>query len=116
LHPGSCLLAEASVCAFEQDRFWEYHDRAFATKGQISPSKVTEIASQIGLDLGQFKSCMDSGRGLEVVNEDIAAAFNAGVRSTPTLFINGRQLQGVPKPWMLDEILQYSKKHFPPHK
>jgi uncharacterized membrane protein/protein-disulfide isomerase len=116
LHPGSCLLAEASVCASEQDRFWEYHDKAFATKGQISPSKVTEIASQIGLDLGQFKSCMDSGRGLKVVNEDIAAAFNAGVRSTPTLFINGRQLQGVPKPWMLDEILQYSKKHLPPPK
>ncbi len=116
LHPGSCLLAEGSACAFEQDKFWEYHDRAFETDKQISPSKVMEIASNIGLDLDEFKSCMDSGRGLKVVNEDITAAYNAGVKSTPTLFINGRQLQGVPKPWVLNEILRYSKKHLAPPK
>ena len=73
-------------------------------------------ASKIGLDLGEFKRCLDSGRGLKVVSEDIEAAFNAGVNSTPTLFINGRQLRGVPKPWMLNEILQYSQKHLAPPK
>ena len=53
---------------------------------------VMDNASKIGLDLGEFKRCLDSGRGLKVVSEDIEAAFNAGVNSTPTLFINGRQL------------------------
>jgi len=49
------------------------------------------------------------------VREDINAAAKAGVNSTPTLFVNGRKLRGVPKPWMLNEILQYSKKNlFPP--
>ena len=73
------------------------------------------MASNIGLDASAFKSCLNSGRGLKVVNEDIDAAFRAGVKSTPTLFINGRRLRGVPKPWMLNEILQYSKKNlFPP--
>jgi protein-disulfide isomerase len=50
------------------------------------------------------------------VQEDINAAIHAGVRSTPTLFINGRGLSGVPKPWMLNEILKYSKKNLAPPK
>ena len=116
LHPGACLLAEGAACAHEQNKFWEYHDIAFETHTQISRSVVMDNASKIGLDLGEFKRCLDSGRGLKVVSEDIEAAFNAGVKSTPTLFINGRQLRGVPKPWMLNEILQYSQKHLAPPK
>ena len=114
IHPGACLLAEGSVCAHEQNRFWEYHDIAFETKGNISQPAVLDIASKIGLDLSAFKSCLDSGRGLRVVREDIDAATRAGVKSTPTLFINGRGLRGVPKPWMLNDILQYSRKNLAP--
>ena len=116
VHPGACLLAEGSVCADEQNRFWEYHDIAFETKGNISQPVVMDIASNIGLDLNAFKSCLNSGRGLRVVEEDIKAATQAGVNSTPTLFINGRGLRGVPKPWMLNEILQYSEKNLAPPK
>ena len=114
VHPGACLLAEGSACADEQNRFWEYHDIAFETKGKISQPVVMDIASDIGLDLSAFKSCLNSGRGLRVVEDDINAAIQAGVKSTPTLFINGRGLRGVPKPWMLNEILQYSEKNLAP--
>jgi protein-disulfide isomerase len=115
VHPGACLLAEGSVCAAEQNKFWEYHDIAFETKGKITRSVVMDVASNIGLDSSAFESCLNSGRGLKVVSEDINAAAKAGVNSTPTLFVNGRKLRGVPKPWMLNEILQYSKKNlFPP--
>ena len=75
-----------------------------------------DIAADIGLDVSAFKSCLNSGRGLRVVREDIDAAIRAGVKSTPTLFINGRGLRGVPKPWMLNEILQYSEKNLAPPK
>jgi len=108
------LLAEGSVCADEQNKFWEYHDNAFETKGTISQPVVMDIAQNIGLDLSAFKSCLNSGRGLKVVREDINAAAKAGVNSTPTLFVNGRKLRGVPKPWMLNEILQYSQKNLAP--
>jgi protein-disulfide isomerase/uncharacterized membrane protein len=112
LHPGACLLAEGAACASEQDKFWEYHDIAFETKDKISRAVVLDIASKTGLDLRAFEGCLDSGRGLRVVTEDIQAALAAGVRSTPTLFINGRMLRGVQKPWVLNEIFQYSKKNF----
>ena len=54
VHPGACLLAEGSVCADEQNKFWEYHDIAFETKGKISQPVVMDIASNIGLDLSEF--------------------------------------------------------------
>jgi protein-disulfide isomerase/uncharacterized membrane protein len=111
VHPGACLLAESAVCAAEQDRFWQYHDIAFQTKGKISRAVVQDIAADIGLDLNTFNSCLDSGRALKVVKEDIEAGIKAGIRGTPTLFVNGRRLGGVPKPWMLNEILQFGEKN-----
>jgi protein-disulfide isomerase/uncharacterized membrane protein len=116
IHPGACLLAEGSACANEQNKFWEFHDIAFETKGKISQPVLMDIASTVDLNLEAFKSCLDSGQGLRIVKEDIKAAIHAGVRSTPTLFINGRGLRGVPKPWMLNEILKYSKKNLQPPK
>jgi len=113
IHPGACLLAEGAVCAAEQDRFWEYHDMAFETTGSITQPAVHNIAANIGLDLNAFKSCLESGRGLEVVKEDIEAGIRAGVSATPTLFINGRILRGVPKPWVLNEILLFGEQNLP---
>ena len=114
VHPGACMLAEGAVCAQEQDKFWDYHDIAFETKSPISRSVLSNIAAEIGLDINAFDSCLNSGRGLKVVSEDINAAFNAGVTGTPTIFINGRRLRGVPKPWVISELLQFSENHLPP--
>jgi protein-disulfide isomerase/uncharacterized membrane protein len=114
VHPGACMLAEGAVCAHEQNRFWAYHDIAFETKGQISRSVVQKIAAKIELDLNAFNSCLDSGRGLKVVNEDVKAASDAGVTGTPTLFINGRKLRGVPKPWVINELLKFSQSNLSP--
>jgi len=114
IHPGACLLAEGAVCAHEQNRFWDYHDIAFETGGQISRSVVEDIGLKIGLDLSTFNSCLDSGRGRQVVEEDINAASDGGVTGTPTLFINGRKLRGVPKPWVLNELLKFSEQHLSP--
>jgi protein-disulfide isomerase/uncharacterized membrane protein len=113
MHPGACLLAESSSCADEQNKFWEFHDIAFETKGNITQDVVLKIASDIGLDIGAFEDCMNNRRGLKVVVEDIQDAIDAGIRSTPTLIINGRIMRGVPKPWMLNEILRYAEKNFP---
>ena len=82
VNPGAYKLAEGSVCAHEQNKFWDYHDIAFETKGKIFRSVVIEIASSIGLDLTAFEGCLNSGRGLKVVNEDIRTAIKVGIRST----------------------------------
>ena len=110
IHPGACLLAEGAVCAHEQDKFWDFHDIAFETGGEISSAVVQDIAVSIGLNSEAFTGCMVSGRGRRIVAEDIAAAANAGVTATPTIFINGRRLRGVPKPWVVNELLKFGER------
>ncbi len=109
IHPGACLLAEGAVCAHEQDKFWDYHDIAFETRGEITSDVLQDIAVRSGLNSNAFTGCMVSGRGRRVVAEDIAAAANAGVTGTPTLFINGRRLRGVPKPWVVYELIKFGE-------
>ena len=111
LHPGACLLAEGAACAFEQDRFWPYHEIAFETQDRITNTVVLDIAQKVGLDLDAFKSCLASGRGMQLVQEDIAAGLKAGIRATPTIIVNGRIHTGVPKPWVLNEIYKFAERN-----
>jgi protein-disulfide isomerase/uncharacterized membrane protein len=113
-HSGACLLAVGAACAQEQGKFWAYHDMAFETEEKISRSVVQHIAESLEMDLAAFNSCLESGRGLRIVTEDVQAAISAGVTGTPTLFINGRKLRGVPKPWVLNELLKFSEKNLAP--
>ena len=91
--------AEAALCAHEQGRFWEYHDRLFAAslageRGAFTPEGLLSIAGELGLDGEEFERCLGSDRYEQAIEEDIAAAERLGVEGTPTFFINGRKLVG----------------------
>ncbi len=82
--------AEASECAAEQNRFWEYHDHVFANQGiQMTDIALRTMAQNAGLDVGQYDACLRSGRPAAAVSTDIALGDQLGVSSTPTLFVNG---------------------------
>ena len=107
LHPGACKLAEGAVCAHEQGKFWEYHDLAFESEGRVTPALLNTLADQAGLDVDEFRGCLDSGWGEEIVREDIREGRAARATSTPTLFVNGRILKGAYKPSVLEQIIQH---------
>jgi protein-disulfide isomerase len=89
--------ALAAECAHEQGRFWEYHDKLFtlAQQGQeLLRSRLKSVAAEIGLDVAQFDSCLDSSKYLDEVQEDLAAGQSAGVTGTPAFLINGQLLVG----------------------
>ena len=88
IHPNAFKAAQASVCAAEQGRFWEYHDRLFAT-GELALPALTESAQGLGLDLQHFNGCMASEASAETVRQDMREASRLGVRGTPTFFVNG---------------------------
>ena len=108
LHPGACRLAEGSVCADMQGKFWEFHDAAFESEGTVSDSLINDMAKDIGLDIKQFRSCLESGQGMEIVRQDIDEAQKLGLRQTPILFLNGRALRGVPRPSIFSQIVTFS--------
>ena len=90
---NSHLAANASECAREQGKFWEYHDYLFQkqeTDAPFTPEELKQYARDLGLDTAAFDKCVDSGKYLDVVNKETNEGRSMGVRGTPTIFVNGK--------------------------
>jgi protein-disulfide isomerase len=94
IHVNAKPAAEAANCAYEQGKFWDYHDKLFSMELGLSPEAYQEYATQLDLDTDEFQECLDSGRYQQEVQSDFEFAANLGVRSTPTFFVNGIAVVG----------------------
>ena len=86
-HANAIPAAEASECAAEQDLFWEYADMLVENKDNLGESTFLSIASDLGMNITDFTSCLDSDRHLETVNEQYTGGVDGGVTGTPGSFI-----------------------------
>lgn len=93
-HQYAQKAAEAARCANEQGKYWEYHDRVFEEQDLLSLEKLKEWAQDLGLNTDQFDACLDEGKFEEAVKKDFADGQAAGVRGTPSFFINGKAIRG----------------------
>jgi len=93
-HPSARPAAEAAACAGEQGQFWPYHDLLFANPSKLSDADLKQHASALGLNAGQFNSCVDTHKPKALVDADVKAGEDAGVNGTPAFYINGRMLSG----------------------
>jgi protein-disulfide isomerase len=94
LHPDACLAACAAECAARQGRFWEYHDVLFQNNEHLERDSLFRYAREMDLDLGAFGTCLDDPATRARIGEDVEAGTRAGVTSTPTIFFNGRAIEG----------------------
>ena len=92
--PQSPMAAQAGQCAAEQDGFWAYHDYIYEVtpQGALSERDLKRYAADIDLDTEAFDQCLDSGRYVTYVQDELQAARDAGARGTPTFVINGEQV------------------------
>ena len=93
IHPQAMMAAEASRCALEQGKFWEYHDQLF-TASKLDKDALIEQALNLKLDDKQFESCLTSERYKADIDKDEQEGRKAGVNGTPGFFINGIVLSG----------------------
>ncbi len=99
LGPESKDAAIATYCAQEQEQFWPYHDLLFANqgaenKGMFSKNNLEKWAGQLGMDTAAFRKCLTSGKYDAAVESARQEGRGLGVEGTPTLFVNGKRLQG----------------------
>jgi protein-disulfide isomerase len=94
IHPQAQLAAEASRCAGEQDKYWEYHDALFANPEKQGHGDLIGYARALELDEMQFAACLDSGRYKPQIERDIQMGAGSGVSATPGFFVNGTFLGG----------------------
>ena len=93
-HQYAQKAAEASECADEQGKFWEYHDKLFENQNALDTGSLKQYAKDLGLDTAKFNSCLDSGKMTSEVQKDFSDGAQSGVSGTPTFFINGIQIVG----------------------
>lgn len=86
--------AEAAQCAAEQGAFWEYHDYLYeeAAPSALARADLERYAVTLGLNGEEFTSCLESGQMADYVARDQQAARLAGLRGTPSFFVNGQQV------------------------
>ena len=94
IHSEAFPSAEASMCANEQNSFWQYHDKLFENQDKLGRELYLQLASELGLDNAAFEDCLNSQKYKDVVQKDLDFAINLGVSSTPTFFINGLAVVG----------------------
>lgn len=112
-HKNAMVAAETSMAAGAQGKFWEMYDKMFANQKQLSVDNLKEYAQGLNLDMKKFNEDLETHRFKKIIDGDMKVARGAGVRGTPTFFINGRKLVGA-KPLaefqkVIDEILKEKK-------
>ncbi len=86
LHPTAPMQMQATECADDQGKYWEFLDKVFelATGSPALQSEdMTQIASDLGMDTSSFEECLTSEKYKTVVNDSIAEAQGLGGSGTP---------------------------------
>jgi len=112
IHPWARTAALAGRCAYQQDpkAFWKMYDSIYDNQDVISASnvydKVMDFATKAGLNQEVFKACMSAPETTQAVDASIANGNLLEVRSTPTVFVNGRRIVGA-DPRTVQQYLDY---------
>jgi protein-disulfide isomerase len=87
IHPLAAKAAEGVLCAGEQNKYWEMHDRLFKNQSALDAKELAGHALVLGLDTPKFQQCLDSGKSAAQVKSDIQEGTKLGVRGTPAFFL-----------------------------
>lgn len=99
--PESLDAAVAARCAGDQGLFWPYHDYLFANqkgenKGAFKRDRLIAIGRAVGVDEAAFTACLDTQAPAQATQAETNEGRAAGVDATPTMFLNGTKIRGVP--------------------
>lgn len=94
----SALMANAAACASDEGKFLQYHLALYANQASAENSGKwnTQELIKLGLDLGfnspKFAECVSTGKYQDWVRNVATDGANKNVNSTPTVFINGKEI------------------------
>ncbi|KKU07068.1 MAG: DSBA oxidoreductase [Candidatus Magasanikbacteria bacterium GW2011_GWA2_45_39] len=110
VHPHALKASEAASCANDQGKFWAYYDKLFQNQSQLENADLKRYAKEAGLASSAFNACLDGGVHYKEVMQDYQDGVRAGVRGTPTFFVNGQKVEGVITLPEWEKLITYFKK------
>ena len=93
IHKYARKAAVAALAAHKQGKFIKFHNKLFENHRKLSDKKIQEIAKDLGLDMVAFERDRNSASINNLIKRDSMEARRIGVRSTPSVFINGKLLK-----------------------
>ncbi|MBN1610435.1 MAG: thioredoxin domain-containing protein [Polyangiaceae bacterium] len=110
-HPRALPASIAAECAHEQDLFWPMYDALYSHQSALSDDALESYAEAAGVDLEEWRTCLDSNRPKQVISSDHKQAVDAQIPGTPAFFVNGTPLIGAePLGNFLDAVDKARKK------
>jgi len=97
IHPQAQKAAEAARCVRNQlgdEGYWAMHDVLFERQQLLGISSFKQWARELGVNGGEFDSCLDTGKYASVVQDDLNEGSTLGVTGTPTFFVNDMRVVG----------------------
>ena len=90
--PDSVLVAEASYCAGDQGKYWQYHNIVFKNwagenTGWVNMDSIVEFATYVDLDISEFNTCITEHKYHQKVIDNENYATIIGINATPTFLI-----------------------------
>jgi protein-disulfide isomerase len=109
IHAQAEPAAFASWAAFQQGKFWEYHDALFEQQNKLGEEFYLELAKNLKLDIDRFNRDRQSKEAKEAVKKDFELGKSLGVRGTPSFVVNGIFFSGVPEVKDLEALVAQIK-------
>ena len=90
--PESVLAAEASHCAQDQGKYWEYHHELYENwggerTGWITRESLNQFANTINLNMNDFNACLDQHKYKDKIISMHAFGKEIGVDATPSFLV-----------------------------
>jgi protein-disulfide isomerase len=89
-HPHAIPAAKAALCAQAQKKFWQAAAHLFGAQPDLAGA-IPRLHEAIGLDAVKYLSCMNRNADGATIDGDLEVGRKAGVKGTPTVFIQGRR-------------------------
>ena len=88
----SRIAAQASYCAEDQGKYWEYHEILYIfqegeNSGWADRDRLNSFAFSLDMNMDEFNDCMDSSKYQKRVKANYNEAVKHGVQQTPTFII-----------------------------
>lgn len=99
--------ANASMCALEQGKFWDYHDMLYANQSgssatPFSENRLVAFSEVLGMDVQAFEKCLSENRYQAEIDQDLADGLSLGVTGTPSVFVDGKIVRPGYVPSLID--------------
>jgi len=107
-HKKAEPAAIASICAQKQGKFWPFHDKIFGS--DLSNDTLDAAARFVGLDMAAYSKCKTDPAHKKQIAADMAEGRTAGVRGTPSIYVDGRKFNGRPSVASLKQAVQEAQK------